>query len=234
MSEGYLKRKELRTYPHVYATLNGINLQTSYGMELVAYDVGEPQPLINLIAVPGRPGKLDATLALNGKVNYISRSVRAEFVIRDITYDEWQSRISTLFPLFQGVESKLTISTDPNYYYKGRFLISKEKNNPVTGSIVLECTEAFPYKLETVTVEDTRTAEQKSVNVLGGAYNGAVSIYASSTGDVTFLNDKGIYDSVRLKAGTNAVPELHLRQGSNTLLFSYTGAVRITWERGIL
>ena len=101
MSRLYLIRQESRNNAHAYATMNGTNLLTTYAMELQSYDVGTPEPVIRLIDVPGRPGKLDATLALNGKVNYSTRSVSATFHIRDITYDAWLTLISTLFKLFE-------------------------------------------------------------------------------------------------------------------------------------
>ena len=52
-----------------YVTLNGVNLMTRYGMNLVSYSIGTPAPVIKMIDVPGRPGGLDATLALNGMSN---------------------------------------------------------------------------------------------------------------------------------------------------------------------
>ena len=228
MSRLYLTRQESRTNSHAYATLNGTNLLTAYAMELLSYDVGSPEPIIKLIEVPGKPGKLDATLALNGKVNYLNRSVTAEFHIRDITQDAFQTLISTLFKLYQGTESKLSFSNDPNWYYKGRFKVSPSKSNPVTGNITLECDNAFPYKLESVTVEDT-ISSSKYVYCTGKDYNGAVTIYASAAMSVTFGGT-----TYQLSAGNNSVPEIHFASGSNSLRFVGTGTVRITYERGVL
>lgn len=228
MSRTYLTRQESRNNSHAYATLNGTNLLTTYAIELQSYDVGTPEPVIKLIEVPGRPGKLDATLALNGKVNYSSRKVSATFHIRDITYDAWITLLSTLFKLFDGTESKMIFSNDPNWYYKGRFTVSPSKSNPVTGNITIECDNAFPYKLETVTVEDT-ISSSKYVYCTGKDYNGAVTIYSSVAMSVTFSGT-----TYQLSAGNNTVPEIHFASGSNSLRFVGTGTVRITYERGVL
>lgn len=228
MSRLYLTRQESRNNAHAYATLNGTNLLSTYAMELESYDVGTPEPVIKLIDVPGKPGKLDATLVLNGKVNFSTRKVKAVFHIRDITYDAWLTLISSLYNNFQGKESKLIFSNDPNWYYKGRFEVSPSKSNPVTGQITLQCDDAFPYKLETFTVEDT-ISSSKYVYCTGKDYNGAVTIYASAAMSVTFGGT-----TYQLKAGNNSVPEIHLSSGSNSLRFVGTGTVRVTYERGIL
>lgn len=228
MSRLYLTRQESRTNSHAYAMLNGTNLLTTYAMELQSYDVGTPEPMIKLIEVPGKPGKLDATLALNGKVNYISRKVSATFHIRDITQDAWLTLLSSLYKLYAGTESKLVFSNDPNWYYKGRFTVSGSKSNPVTGTITIECENAFPYKLESVTVEQS-ISSSGYVYCTGKDFNGAVTIYASVAMSVTFSGT-----TYQLSAGNNYIPEIHFSSGSNSLRFVGTGTVRVTYERGIL
>lgn len=228
MSRLYLTRQESRNNSHAYATLNGTNLLTTYAMELQSYDVGTPEPVIKLIEVPGRPGKLDATLALNGKVNYSTRSVKAVFHIRDITQDAYLTLLATLYKLYNGTESKLVFSNDPSWYYKGRFTVKPSKSNPVTATITLECTNAFPYKLESVTVEQS-ISSSGYVYCTGKDYNGAVTIYASVAMSVTFSGT-----TYQLSAGNNSVPEIHFSSGSNSLRFVGTGTVRVTYERGIL
>lgn len=106
----YLQHEESRNEAHAYATLNGTNMLTAHNMELLAYSIGNPVPVIRLIDVPGRPGKLDATLALNGKVNYSTRPITVEFHIRDITQEEWRTLMSTLFKLYDGTETKLVLT----------------------------------------------------------------------------------------------------------------------------
>lgn len=209
-----------------YATLGGMNLRQRFGMNLLSYNVGAPVPLIKIIDVPGKPGGLDATLALNGKVNLVSRPITAEFHIRNNPYEDWHTLLSNLLQLFNGTESRLSFSTDPDWYYKGRFLIDPNKSNDVTSTITISCEAAFPYKLETVTVEDT-ISSSKYVYCTGLEYNGPVTIYASASMQVTF---SGI--TYQLGTGNNSVPEIHLGTGSNSLRFAGTGTVRITYERG--
>lgn len=228
MSRFYLTRKEKRKNSHAYATINGINLLTEYKMELLSYEMGNPVPLIKLIDVPGRAGKLDATLALNGKVNYTTRSVSATFHVRDITYEDWHTLISGLYALLQGTESKLSFSTDPRWHYKGRFTVVSEKTNPVTGQIKIECSEAYPYKLEDYEVQAT-ISSSKYVTCVGETYNGTITIYASAAMSVTFAGM-----TYQLVTGNNIMWDIHIKKGNNSLRFVGTGNIKITYERGIL
>lgn len=197
-------------------------------MKLLSYEVGSPVPLIKLIDVPGRAGKLDATLALNGKVNYTTRPVSAVFHIRNITYEDWHILLSELHSLFQGTESKLIFSTDSRWHYKGRFTIVPEKTNPVTGKITIQCSEAFPYKLEDYEVQAT-ISSSRYVTCIGETYNGTVTIYASTAMSVTFA---GV--TYQLVTGHNIMWDIHIKKGNNSLRFVGTGTVKISYERGIL
>lgn len=228
MGRRYISKAGTYAASRAFVTVNGTDLAQTYGMHLTSYSVGTPVPLVKLIDVPGRPGKLDATLALNGKVNYTTRPVTAEFHLRDSTYPAFQTLLSTLLRLFNGTESKMVFSTDPAWYYKGRFTVDTKKSSPITATITLGCKDAFPYKLETITVEDT-ISSSKYVYCTGKDYNGSVTIYASASMQVTF---GGV--TYQLKSGNNFIPEIHFSNGSNSLRFAGTGTVRITYERGIL
>lgn len=210
-----------------YVKLNNINLFREYGMRLTSFVIGTPSPEIKLIDVPGRPGKLDATLALNGKVNLSTRKVSATFHIRNTDYSNWHILTSNLNKLFNGTDSKMIFSTDPDWYYKGRFSIDSKKTNPITSTITISCNEAFPYKLEYVEQSETVNTSA-NVYCIGKEYNGKITIYSSTTMSVTF---KG--KTYQLSTGNNIIREIHLSEGSNTLSFTGTGTVTISYERGV-
>lgn len=228
MSMYNASREESKTRHHAYAFVNGINMLTQYGMELLSYDTGSPEPLVRIIDVPGRPGGLDATLALTGKVNYKSRAVKVEFYIPDITHEDYTTLKANLLKLYDGMELKIKLSTDPDYYYKGRFTLSFVKSNPVSAHVIFECANAFPYKLEEITVQDTISGS-KNVACTGKDYNSAVTINASAAMSVTYGSK-----TYQLSSGNNAVPEIHFSSGNNTMRFVGTGSVTIKYERGIL
>lgn len=211
-----------------YVTMNNTNLASSYGLQLTSYSVGSPAPLVKLIDVPGRPGKLDATLALNGKVNYTSRKITMTFHVRNNSYPDFQTLLSTLLKLFSGIESKVVFSTDPSWYYKGRFTVDHKKTNPITSTITLTCADAHPYKMEAYEVSGT-ISSSGYVTAVGKDYNGTVTIYCSSAMSVTFGGK-----TYQLSSGNNVVRELHISSGNNSLRFTGSGTVRISYERGVL
>lgn len=228
MSKRYFSKAETYTASRAYVTMNGTNLATAYGMLLTDYSVGTPVPLVKFIDVPGKPGKLDATLALNGKVNFTTRPVTATFHVRNNPYPDFQTLLSTLLKLFNGPESRIVFSTDPDWYYKGRFTIDAKKSNPISSTITISCKEAFPYKLEETTVEGS-ISSSGYVYCTGQDYNGTVSIYASAAMQVTFSGA-----TYQLASGNNVIREIHFVSGRNSLRFVGTGTVKITYERGIL
>ena len=155
MSNFYNNRpatSEARTY----VTINGVDMRT-YGLELTDYKIGAPVPVTNYIDVPGRMGRLDVSDALNGYVSYSHREIEMTFHVRQ-TYTEWHSLISALSAAVDGVQSHVIFSKDPDWYYRGRFVIDFIKSNPVSGDVILSCRDAFPFKLkffeETMTLEN--------------------------------------------------------------------------------
>lgn len=210
-----------------YVTLNNINLEQEYGMKLTTFTISSPSPITKYIDVPGRPGKLDATLALNGKVNLSTRQVSATFHVRDCTYSDWHTLLSVLNTAFNGTESKIVFSSDPNWYYKGRFKIDTKKSNQITSTITISCNEVFPYKLESFS-EYYNISSTLQIIVTGKEYNSTMTICSSSVLSLVFEGT-----TYQIIPGTNMMYAIHLKNGNNTLYFSGTGSVTILFERGV-
>lgn len=212
-----------------YVTLNGKNLMRDFGLNLASYDIGAPVPLVKMIDVPGKPGKLDASLALTGKVVYVSRPITATFHVRDNPYDEFHELTEELLRQFNGVESRMKFSTDPNWFYRGRFLMTLKKDDVVNSYVTFTASEAFPYKLEEYDVE-AEIVESGAVICVGREYNGVAKIYCSKVMSLTV--DGQTY---QLKTGNNVIRELHMEDGEKELMFTCTGTgkVHISYERGI-
>lgn len=210
-----------------YVTLNNVNLEQEYGMKLTEFAISSPSPITKYIDVPGRPGKLDATLALNGKVNLSTRKVSATFHVRDCTYSDWHTLLSALNTAFNGIESKIVFSSDPDWYYKGRFKIDTKKSNQITSTITISCNEVFPYKLEYVEESHTVTSSVQ-FSIVGKEYNSTMTIRSSSVLSLVFEGT-----TYQIIPGTNMMYAIHLKNGNNTLYFSGTGSVTILFERGV-
>ncbi len=228
-----------------YVLFDGLNSYDVFGMNLVSYSIGNPEPLTKYIDVPGRPGQLDATLALNGKVNYTKRAIEMEFRVVNNPYYDWHALMSELWKLLEGTEIKIVFSNDREWYYKGRFSVETSKTNEVTSTITISSKYVFPYKLDasgehdywdydptdfTVSwASDNTISSSGEITCIGYAYNGPVTIYASALMQVTF--DGTTY---QMAIGENTLYEIQFEEGENTLTFAGSGVVRIAYERGVL
>lgn len=225
----YEGAKETRTYKRAYVTLDEDNLEEDWGLKLTDYDIGDPDILTKYIDVPGRPGMLDATLALNGKVNYTKRTITAEFHVSNTTRRQFAVLMRQLWASYHGIENQLVFSFDSGWYYKGRFEISGEMKSDVSADIKITCKNTFPYKLKAEKVTAS-IGSSTAVTCTGSAYTGALTINCTvASNTVTFGGT-----TYTLVKGDNLVPEIHLSSGSNTLTFKGSGTVTITYERGVL
>lgn len=142
----YFNSRPATSEERTYVTINGTDMRT-YGLELTDYRIGAPVPVTSYIDVPGRNGRLDISDALGGYISYSHREIELHFHIRK-NYAEWHNLISVLSTAFDGVESKIVFSKDPDWYYKGRFEIDFFKSNPISGDVVMSCRNCDPFKMQ--------------------------------------------------------------------------------------
>lgn len=209
--------------------LNGVNLDEVYGLKLTAYDIGTPEPVLNYIDVPARAGMLDATLALNGKVNYRSRPVSATFHVTGLRHDGYATLMAELNRLYQGIEAKMVFDFDPDWYYKGRFIVTGAKVTDVSADIVISCENAHPYKLREMAYAFVVLGETETFNVDGDDYTGAVHIVNDTMSSVRYNGH-----TYQLKEGENIIPEIHIKKGTSSMKFNGSGTAYVTYESGVL
>lgn len=237
---GGAKRK---SSTRAYVTINGTNIEeTSYDgayLKLTDYSIGSPTPLTKYIDVPGRPGMLDATLALNGKVNYTKRSISAKFHVTNINHEKFKEIMeSDLLMPYQGQEIKLGFSFDENenWYYKGRFMFTGKMTSDISADVEMKSDNVFPYKLRTekqvVSLSTTKTA-----TVWAYQYVGLVTINCTQASCTVTYNGS----TYTLVKGDNVIPELHLTCADknylgaiSTMTFTGSGTITITYETGVL
>lgn len=120
----------------------------SWGLRLKEYTKGFPSvPTDYLIDVPGRDGPLDVMEGIFGKVVYGQRELKFVFGVRNCTYANWETLLTTIATAIHGQRLHITPDTDPDYYYVGRCEVSTEKSNSVSAQITVTCT-CDPYKYD--------------------------------------------------------------------------------------
>ena len=91
----------------------------------MGYGIAVPEPRTNKIEVLGRNGLLDLTDAL-GVVTYGNRNVWFSSLMVDPSGNLTQ-RFSNLLNRYHGQRCKVVFDVEPDYYYDGRCIVSREQ-----------------------------------------------------------------------------------------------------------
>lgn len=193
------------------------------GMVLVSHETPLPEPYIETAEVPGRDGVLDMTDALINEVRYKNRPCVLTFeIIRGDEYD-----YSLLAALIHGKKLRVWLTNDDLKYYYGRCTMSYTVDRAI-GTVTVNL-DADPYRYHNA--ETTKTVEVSgSAAVTLGNDRMPVSpvIYASVTGMTVEYN--GVIKELDVTPST--IYDIRLAEGFNTLNFTGTGIVNISYRQG--
>lgn len=188
------------------------------------------EPQTNFLKVSGRDGYLDLTEA-NGEVKYNSREFLFTFTIAPgdaLTFDE---RVSLVSSALNGLQCKITLDRDPDYYWSGRCSVNKYAQNKKIGQITVKAT-VNPYKLrQSASVTSfALTSEEQTVILENGRMSAVPTI--KCTEDNTVISFGG--NVYTLNAGTYKILDIRFVKGDNALTLSGAGIVTFTWQEGEL
>lgn len=118
---------------------------TDFGVILTEQNIGIPLPKIYTVDIEGMDGNLDLSESF-GEVKYNNRTLKFTFEsIEKIT--DWQARMKDISSFLHGQKMKISIWSDPDFYYIGRCSIDEYNSSGRLGKIVISCDcEPFKYK----------------------------------------------------------------------------------------
>lgn len=107
-----------------------------------------PEQKVQTIDIPGGDGVIDLSESLTRYPIYNNRKGSIDFhVIVDDGYGSWATRYSEIMDYLHGRIRKAILEDDPEFYYEGRFTVSKwDSKNDGTGSIITIGYDVGPYK----------------------------------------------------------------------------------------
>lgn len=201
-------------------TFNGKHSLNDYGLYLAERPtIGNPEPQIYQIQVPGRNGLLDVTNSVTGDVTYSNRQL--EFVFATMKDIEEQVTIrNELNNDLHGKEVRVVLDEDPDYYYTGRATVEW----PEAEDWKARCTvsvDAEPYKRKSTLTEVSLTYRADEPGQHLDAEIGTNPTGTLSTQRITELH-----------YGTKSMPTLDL-EGFDYLKFYTEAAARWSGIRGI-
>lgn len=192
----------------------------------------EPEPVTNLIDVPGRiDGPLDASTALTDDIRYGTRPLEARLESSEGTRQERQSRINELVNRFHGQRVRVWGPDDAGRYLVARLSVTPEYNDLAHAAVVVTgACEPWKYdNEETVVSVAVEGEEPQAVNLTNDRRPVSPVIIVKGSVNVVY---KG--SSYALSEGTYKLADIMLNQGDNELHVTGTGAAAFTYRKAVL
>ena len=228
-------------------SINDIDMLDVYKMALKdRHCVQPPVPKTFYRDVPGADGSLDLSTATAGRVVYERRLITLNFGC-GYPVNDWPAIFSEILRKFHGKIGKLIFDDDPQYYYIGRMTVSDYNRACMLGTFTVTV-EADPYKYELTAGDedwlwDPLDLEEGVIMEYGNIeVSGEYAMIIDGTEkwiipEITVSADMTVAfegKQYSLKAGTNKVYDIVIKEGENMLTFHGTGTVSVKYRGAIL
>lgn len=208
------------------------------GLALCSMEITPPEPKVYRISVAAADGDIDITGAMtDGDVKYERRILTLEFAMLGDSRDI-HSKYSEVMNAIHGREfDEIVFDDDGNYYYTGRVSAVALSNEPLKGTITVQCV-VDPYKYDW---GDDWLWDPFSFET--GVINEMCNLQVNGTLDVTFIGQRKKYVPTinvtsamtvqyagkiyNLTPGNNKIFEIKFHQGANVMKFQGHGTVTI-------
>lgn len=179
----------------------------------------------NYISVTGRNGDLDLSEALTGKPTYNNRAITCEFDTL-AKYEEWDSLLEDIFNYLHGQRKRITLDTDPNWYYEGRCSVDFDNDRRV-GNLTIAC-NCDPFKYKQTVSSNIKTlsgiATDFTCNVEGLPVVPTFTLPAETT--IVFNGNSYVVTT----SGKYKNYDIEFTEGENIININTTGEVKIEWQ----
>lgn len=203
---------------------------------LTAWEFSEPEPVENLVQVPGRvQGPLDLSTALtDGEPRYNARRFHATLESSEGTREARYSRISDMVNKLHGQRTQIILPDHSNRYAVGRLSVRALYNDPVHASVEVEGTcEPWLYDRDEMVVRLTAAATEMAATLRNSGAMPVVPLVTVS-GDGAALQLRYGTNSWSLSAGDYKLPALRLTPGDHIIYYSGTGTASVAYREAVL
>lgn len=201
---------------------------TNWDLLMVAKSIGEATPKTKYIEVPFSNGTKDLTEAF-GEVKYNDRTLSFTFDMFQSPKD-WLALKQSITNYLHGKKLKITLDTDPNYYYYGRCEVKSFANTTTVGHLQIDCI-CEPYKYKLNKTIDTRTVAVNNVLVYENDRKTVIPTITLSSAMI--LSFKG--NTYSLGAGTHKILDIQFVEGDNVItIIQGSGTLTLEYQEGAL
>lgn len=195
-------------------------------------EISPAEPKFNMVDIPGMDGSKDLTTQLTGRVHYKDRTITWTFAL--YPGENWDEKHRKVSGALNGRECKITLDSDPDYYYFGRLAVRSYRLDGMLRQIVVEAI-CRPYALKQ---EVTKLSVQlpKSTVVRVPVKNDrmpTVPTFVASLPTSIRLGDI----LINVPAGTSSNLWFEFQEGDNILEVATSagdGSLVITYQEGSL
>lgn len=203
-----------------FISINENILKHSYkdfGLVLTEQNIGVPQAKTYTVDIEGRNGTLDLSESF-GEMKYSNRTVKLTFGLIE-KIESWQKRMKVVAGFLHGKKMRITIWSDPDFYYVGRCFVDEYNSSERLGIIVVSC-DCEPYKYKQNITEVNLTAGKNTV------INGRMTVFAD------LFNDSEVTIGSKVYAAGTHLRAIKLVYGKNIL--NSSGDATVKFQEGEL
>lgn len=200
-----------------------------WGLVLTEKSLGLPEPKISSVKIEGADGEIDTSEVLSGEIRYNNRPLTFKFTMTD-EYDDFHDKVTRIANYLHGRKMRIILDEDNLCYYFGRCTINEWLTDRRIAQIAIDCDcEPYKYDLNDTIIIATINGNTK-VNVYGKRMTVCPKIIA--TGNIQMMVDG---EGVPIPSGKECeMLDVLIREGENTLMFTGSGTVRLTYIGGEL
>lgn len=217
-----------------YVLLGDYNTAAHGLWTLHEWELDEPEPITNLIDVPGRiKGPLDASTALtDGEMRYAPRLLSITLESSEGGRLAREERISTMINKLHGRRMNIVLPDDSQRYVVGRVSVKRIYNDMAHGSVQVTATcEPWKYNAEETTVTLQAADTEETAILTNQGVMTVVPIVAVSGGSVNLVYGANSWE---LSEGTYTLPELCLTPSEHVVTYTGDGVVTFTYREAVL
>ena len=221
-------------------TIGGKSLLTEFGIIVSEFYVSPPEPILNIIEIPGTSNIIDLSESISGDVEYKQRKVSIP-TATDCGMNKAYSRYSKLANFLHGRKMPIICNRDSAFYWNGRVNLDSFEKTFYGGTPKISAL-VDPYKYETqssltpwlwdpfnfsdgIIRNYYDLPVPSTLTIIGRRKRVCPKFICSNAMTVSYLGN-----GYNLQAGTNIIPDIFLGEGSHVLTFTGSGTVSVDYQ----
>ena len=220
--------------------------ERDWGLMWLDITITAPEAQTNIVPVPGSDESLDFTEALTGDVHFKRRRLSLVFHRAERSLEEWHVLTSQILNYCQGQKLRITLDSDPLYFYIGRISCTPVKTASFRSTYTITADiEPWKYEMADSLAGDWLWDPFRFATDVARAY-GSLTVSGTLSFTITGLRKNTIlrvnasaamsvtHNGVThpLVKGDNILPDIVIREGANLLVFTGNGTISISYRGG--